>query len=69
MSVVEGELREEYVKVKELAILKLGATLAKHGFVEGQHLCVPRPTVLTGGRGTRLYSICSVAILLCKHHE
>ncbi|XP_064401733.1 26S proteasome non-ATPase regulatory subunit 11-like [Halichondria panicea] len=34
MPVVEGELREEYVKIKELAILKLGATLAKHGFVE-----------------------------------
>ncbi len=40
MPVVEGELREEYVKIKELAILKLGATLAKHGFVEGQHLCM-----------------------------
>ncbi len=35
LPVLEGELKEESVKVKELAILKLGATLAKNGFVEG----------------------------------
>ena len=32
---VEGEGREEAVKVKEQAILLLGKVLAKHGFAEG----------------------------------
>lgn len=36
MPLPDGELKEEWVKVKELAILKLGATLAKNGFVDGE---------------------------------
>ncbi len=43
MPVLEGEFKEESVKVKELAILKLGATLAKNGFVEGEHIRVSGP--------------------------
>lgn len=32
--------REEGVKVKEVAILKLGEVLAKHGFADGKFVCL-----------------------------
>lgn len=34
---VEEDSREEIVKAKELAILKLGHLLSKHGFAEGSY--------------------------------
>ena len=35
---VDGEGREEAVKIKEQAILLLGKVLAKHGFAEGKKI-------------------------------